>query len=110
MVVLSIPITMRRFKSSVSFGIGGDEELERIVRAQGNYAEYTPLALIALGMAEHLALGSPWVLAAAISLTAGRVLHAAALWGAGTLLRVIGMVLTYTALFIPAGLILVSLL
>lgn len=103
LVALSLPITLRRMTTSVSLGVGSDETLERWVRAQGNYAEYMPIGLIALTLAESLAPEGPLIPVAAGALVSGRLLHAAALWGAGFPLRVVGMVLTYTGLMAAAA-------
>jgi len=68
-------ITLRR-RHRVSLGSGGHDDLERAIRAQGNFAEYVPLCLVLLGCLE--ANGAPWWLVAApgAALVAGRVFHA----------------------------------
>lgn len=103
---LSLRVALYRGRSGIGLGDGGDRRLLRMVRAQGNCAEYAPLGLVLLVMAE-VQQASPFALhAAGLSLLAGRVMHAAALSGMrpANVLRVGGMVLTITALTLGAGL------
>ena len=45
-VRLSFAMIGFRRKNKVGLGSGGHEELERAVRAQGNFAEYVPIGII----------------------------------------------------------------
>jgi uncharacterized membrane protein YecN with MAPEG domain len=65
-------------------GEGTDEQLRRRIGAQGNFVEYVPLALIALGLIEAHAAPSWMVLAMGSILALGRLLHAIAMWQATT--------------------------
>lgn len=76
LVKLSYAVIYLRRENKVSFGNGGNEALERAIRAQGNFAEYVPLGLILIACLELN--GAPWwlVLMLGLSLIAGRVFHA----------------------------------
>ena len=65
-----------RGKNKVGLGSGGHDDLERAIRAQGNFAEYVPIALILIGCLELN--GAPWWLVAipGITLIIGRLFHA----------------------------------
>lgn len=75
-VWLSLRVIGARRIGRVAIGVGDDRLLERRVRAHGNLAEYAPLTLLLLAMAE--AQGRPgWLLHALCTvLLAGRALHA----------------------------------
>ena len=76
LVKLSYAVIYLRRENKVSLGNGGNEALERAIRAQGNFAEYVPLGLILIACLELN--GAPWwlVLMLGLSLIAGRVFHA----------------------------------
>ena len=99
LVGLSVPITMRRFRERIPVGFGRDQVLHARIRAQANFVEYVPLALVTLGLAE--ASGAPRLLliGCATALALGRVLHAVGMWrGLSVPLRASGMLLTWGAL------------
>jgi uncharacterized membrane protein YecN with MAPEG domain len=65
-----------RRKNKVGLGSGGNEDLERAIRAQGNFAEYVPFGLILLACLELN--GAVWWLVAILGITLiiGRLIHA----------------------------------
>lgn len=73
---LSFAVIGLRTKNKVGIGSGGHDELERAIRAQGNFAEYVPLALILMGCLEFN--GAPFWLTIipATLLIVGRLFHA----------------------------------
>lgn len=105
LVALSIRVSLARMRAGVRIGLGEDETLLRRARAQGNFTEYVPLALILLGLAELRGAGTGWLLAVAVLLVAGRALHVAGILGGRTALRAPGMVGTYGALLLAAALV-----
>lgn len=104
-ILLSLRVVGRRHAAQVSLGDGGDKRLLGRIRAHDNCAEYVPLGLFLLLLAELS--GAPvWGLhLAGASLVAGRLAHAWALSGPGGMaFRVGGMALTFTALILAAAL------
>lgn len=75
LVALSLLITLERGRHRVEIGDGGHARLARLMRAQANFAEYVPLALLLILLVE--ASGWPaWVVhALGIVLVASRITH-----------------------------------
>ena len=75
-VKLSFAVIGLRRKNKVGLGSGGYEDLERAIRAQGNFAEYVPFGIILIACLELN--GAPWWLVAlpGITLIIGRLIHA----------------------------------
>ena len=103
-VALSIRVIALRRASKLPLGFQGDIALERRVRAQGNFAEYVPLALLLLAFVEMQG-AQAWLLhAMALVLVAGRLSHA---YGVSQLresfaFRVSGMAMTFTVILCAA--------
>lgn len=73
---LSARVIRRRYADRIALGTGGRPELERAMRVQANFAEYAPLALLLLLLAES-ARCPAWALhLAGLALLLGRALHA----------------------------------
>ena len=78
LVAISARVSMLRGKFKVMFGDGGQEDSTRAIRAQGNFIEYVPLALLLIGMVEWAGM-RPWVVhTLAGALLASRLIH---YWG-----------------------------
>jgi uncharacterized membrane protein YecN with MAPEG domain len=75
-IKLSLAVIGLRRRNKVGLGSGGHEDLERAIRAQGNFAEYVPLGLILIACLELN--GAPWIAPAltGIGLIVGRLIHA----------------------------------
>ena len=75
-VKLSFAVIGLRRKNKVGLGSGDNEDLERAIRAQGNFAEYAPFGIILVACLELN--GAPWCLVAipGIALIIGRLIHA----------------------------------
>jgi uncharacterized membrane protein YecN with MAPEG domain len=101
---LSFAVIRLRRHHKVGLGSGGVDDLERAIRAQANFTEYVPIALILLACLEFN--GAPlWLNAIlGIALVAGRVIHAKGINQPPPHFsnRVIGMRLTITALIMLA--------
>ena len=104
-IVLSARVIAVRQSNRVSLGDAGHPDLLGRIRAHGNFAEYVPLGVILLLMAE-LAGTSPVLLhLSGLLLLAGRICHAWALSGRGRFgARTIGMLMTFAALALSAAL------
>ncbi len=107
-LALSVRVIAFRRANRIAFGDGGDADLQRRVRAQGNFAEYTPLGILLLLICELQGGPRPLLHALGVALLAGRLCHGygISLRPRSIALRTAGMGLTLAAL---AGLALTSL-
>ena len=102
-VVLSLRVVNIR-RRGISFGDGGDPSITRVVRAQANFAEYVPIALLMMGFLEVDHYSIYWLHALGIALVVARVLHGLALsfgWNR-RFGRVVGAGLTVVVLVVLA--------
>ena len=102
-VVLSVRVVDIR-RRGISFGDNGDRSITPVVRAQGNFAEYVPLALLMLAFLEANRFSIYWLHALGVALVVARLSHGLALsfsWQrrAG---RVTGAALTFIVLVVEA--------
>lgn len=76
LIFLSARVSRNRRRSKVSLGHGEDIVLVRAVRAQGNFVEYVPFALLLLFLLE-IEVSELWILhLLGAMLLVGRLLHA----------------------------------
>ena len=103
-VVLSRNVIVYRRRQRIAIGAEGDPGILRRVRAQGNFAEYVPLALILIAFAEIRGLPPLLIHALGLALLAGRIVHAFGLTRTPEdfRFRVTGMVLTFITLTLAA--------
>ena len=75
-IKLSFAVIGLRRKNRVGLGSGGHDDLERAIRAQGNFAEYVPFGIILIACLELN--NAPWwlVLIPGVTLIIGRLIHA----------------------------------
>jgi len=100
-LVLSVRVVNLRRRGLI-FGDNGDMNVIRVVRAQANFAEYVPLALLMLGFLEvsHYSIYLLHLLG--LALLAARLMHGIGLsfgWQIRSM-RVLGAALTLTVLFV----------
>ena len=69
---------VNRVRAKVDVGDGGVASLAQAIRAHGNFAEHTPLALLLIGLVEAFAYRSPVVNGHGCGSLAARLLSA---WG-----------------------------
>ena len=103
-VVLSLRVIRGRGLHEVNLGSGGVDDMERRIRAHGNFAEYVPLTLVLIMIDEMRGLPPLAVHALCRCLLFGRLSHA---WGVSrrehhAAFRVGGMAGTLTALALAA--------
>jgi uncharacterized membrane protein YecN with MAPEG domain len=103
-LILSWRVIMYRRANSISLGDADDKDLRKRMRAQANFVEYTPLALLLMVMTEMQGAPALALHMMGLALLAGRVLHA---YGFAStpqkiIFRQIGMVLTLTMLAVAA--------
>lgn len=103
LVLLSVSVSFQRMKVGVRLGFGEDATLMRRIRAQGNFTEYVPLALIMLALAEYRDASAVLLWTIAGLLIAGRCLHFIGIMTGKTVIRAPGMVGTYGALLLGVG-------
>lgn len=106
--LIFIPYTLRvglyRAKSEIFLGDGGDAELLRRIRGQGNFIETVPIALILLIAMELTGAGNNWLHALGALLVFGRLSHYIAVTELGPkLLRPVGMVSTLSVYLVSCG-------
>ena len=103
-VALSVRVIGARRSARVALGDGGNGALLRRQRVHANFAEYVPIALILMTLAEQQSIPPAIIHALGALLLAGRVIHAIGvsrepekIWQ-----RVTGMSLTFAALICGA--------
>jgi uncharacterized membrane protein YecN with MAPEG domain len=77
--VLTINVILNRVRSGVSAGDGGVAALAQAIRAQGNFIEQAPIALIIIALAEASGTRTWVVHVLGLALTAARLASAVAL-------------------------------
>ncbi len=103
-VALAVLVIRARYRTKTAIGSGGDARLERAIRAHANFAEYVPLTVVLLLLAE-LQGAWPWLLhLLGAALLVGRALHAYGISNPAEVYsrRQGGMVLTFTVLVTAA--------
>ena len=106
LLVLSFRVISLRIKEKVNLGDGGKPALEKCIRAHANFAEYTPLCLILIGLAESLHAQPMALHGLGAALLIGRILHGYGISRTPQFIpgRFIGMNLTFLVLAASAGL------
>lgn len=97
---LSLRISLIRMRTRVSYGDGKDRVLGRAIRMQGNSAEYLPLGLILVGLAEALQAPAGVVHLLGLMLLGGRISYLIGYGREKQILRLrqAGMLATYLQL------------
>lgn len=88
----------------IAFGDNGDVNVVRVIRAQANFAEYVPIALLMMGFLEVGRFSIYLLHALGVMLVLARIIHGAALsfgWQQ-RVGRVTGSTLTFIVLFVEA--------
>ncbi len=98
LVAVSVRVTVLRASKKINFFDGGDEELGRAIRVQGNFIEYVPMALALMGLVEWLG-AKPWIVyLMGIALLLARIVHAWGLYAGAFQGRVIGTTVNWIVL------------
>ncbi|MBC9034556.1 MAPEG family protein [Sphingomonas sp. JC676] len=95
---LGVRVSRMRISEKVSVGDGGNPKLIARMRAQLNFAEYTPIVLILIALIEFGAGTQLWLWAAAALYLLGRLLHPIGMdgWMPG---RTVGIATTMIVMF-----------
>ena len=104
-VLLSVRVVNLR-RRGILFGDNGDVGVIRIIRAQANFAEYVPLALLLMGFLEVSRYSIYILHALGLTLLVARLFHGCALSFGWRMRfgRVAGAALTFIVLLVEAGL------
>ena len=98
LVGVSIRVTVLRARKQIEFFDGGDKELGRAIRVQGNFVEYVPMALGLMGLLEWMG-SKPWIVyALGVALVVARIVHAWGLYSTVFKARVVGTSLSWLVL------------
>jgi uncharacterized protein len=103
---LAIRVIRYRRGNLIAFGDQGDAALLRLMRAHGNCAEYAPIGLILLLMAEVSGAGAAGLHIAGALLVIGRVVHGVGLAHFPRIIpcRVVGITATFSSYLIALAL------
>lgn len=94
-----------RIRDRVGIGDGHNKSLQRAIRAHGNFAEWVPLALLTLGVADLRGASTTTVMAIGGVMLLGRVMHGFGLsrWAGAGIGRTGGMTIFLFAMLAAAG-------
>lgn len=109
-VAISFRVANTRRAKRVGLGNGGDRQLERYIRVQGNFAEYVPMAMILLTFLE-MQVWPAWLMHTLCALLLiARVVHAlgVAREPEDIRFRATGMITTLVILIVASVLLLVG--
>lgn len=111
LLILSIRVVaVVRAKGKLSLGDGGNPEFIPVIRAQGNFVEYVPIALILIAFAEAGGTSSTWIHAMGAALVIGRIAHPLGLSNDPdpSIPRFVGMILTWGSILAGSIFVLVN--
>ena len=101
LIYVSARVGMMRTRLKINLGDGGDEEMIRAIRTQGNYVEYAPLALVGLLALAALGQATALIHGLGAAFLAARVAYLLGLgldvWPAGRFVGTLGTMLTLLA-------------
>lgn len=103
-IFLALRVIGVRRSARIALGDGGDTVLARRIRVHANFAEYAPLTLVLMGLAESLQASRSTLYTIGGCLAAGRLLHAIGVsqMNEVILIRIAGVALTITAIIIAS--------
>lgn len=107
LIYISWRVGKVRIRNQINLGDGGNEEMTRAIRTQGNYTEYAPAALLGLVLLAELGLGALYVHLLGAAFLFARISHLLGLgmgvWPkgrfVGTLFTMLTLLATALALF-----------
>ena len=98
LVGISIRCTVLRARKKINYGDGGDKDMTRAIRVQGNFIEYVPVALLLLALIEAMGARQWVVYAFGLLLVLARLGHAFGLYSGVFPARVFGTATTWALL------------
>ncbi|NQV79549.1 MAG: MAPEG family protein [Alphaproteobacteria bacterium] len=104
MLVLGARVSVLRRKHRVSMGTGDHPDLQRAVRAFGNFAEWVPMIVVALVACEVAGAPAFLIHLVGIAVILGRLAHVVGLRAdRATMPRTIGVLLTWLSALVAGG-------
>lgn len=102
--VLTVLVIKQRRASAVSLGDNSIDDLQKAIRAHGNFAEYVPICLLLLAVAEINTNAGAFLHIAGGTLLLGRLLHAYGLITSdgASKPRIFGMLCTFSVMIVLA--------
>lgn len=92
-----------RVKNEAIIGDEGNTDLLYLIRAHGNFTEYSPIFLILLGLLEHSGANSTLLMALAATFVVARALHMLGMGAQANLkFRQTGMLLSFAAIIVSS--------
>ncbi|WP_462151821.1 MAPEG family protein [Pseudoalteromonas xiamenensis] len=109
-VFLSFRVIFRRKKLRVALGDNNNIDIQRAIRAHGNFAEYVPFTLLLIYLVETAYQSLLLAHGLGLALFIGRSLHALSIsrQPEPLILRQIGMALTFSVILTSSGLLLAN--
>lgn len=109
-VLLSFRVIFRRKKLRVALGDNNNIDIQRAIRAHGNFAEYVPFTLLLIYLVETAYQSLLLAHGLGLALFIGRSLHALSIsrQPEPLILRQIGMALTFSVILTSSGLLLAN--
>lgn len=103
-IILSFGVIGKRRKQGVGIGHGKNPEILQAVRVHGNFAEYVPIALILMFLAEVNHTSPMLLYSMGAWFTVARILHAIGLYTSGgvTWQRFVGTLSTFFVIIVLA--------
>lgn len=101
LIYVSVRVGMTRTRLKINLGDGGNEEMIRAIRTQGNYVEYAPMALIGLLALAATGQGTTLIHALGAAFLGARIAYllglGLAVWPMGRFIGTLGTMLTLLA-------------
>jgi uncharacterized protein len=107
-IYLSFNVINVRRATQVALGDDENPQLQRVIRAHGNFIEYVPLAVILLFLAEYQGLASHYCHALGATILLGRVFHNLGIVEKNLKYRQIGTIATFLTIVVSALIILLT--
>lgn len=103
-IVFTLRVGLYRMNSKVSLGDGGDKELLKRIRGQGNFTESVPIALLLLIMMEACGAADVWLHCLGAALVLARLSHYLQITGVikSLLFRMGGMITSLATVFVSS--------
>jgi uncharacterized membrane protein YecN with MAPEG domain len=109
-VFFSALVIKQRRKNKIAIGDGNNIALQKAIRAHGNFAEYTPFAIILVSFVELLDYHFILINSLMLAFTIGRIVHCYGVIKTkeDIRFRIFGMLMTFAVIILSSALILID--